>query len=126
MAVYGAVNSTPELDERIGTWLTLPEVADRMGVTISVVRRLVDDHDLLALRQGTPKVLRVPEVLFDGPHPLPDLRGTLTVLSDAGFGAAEALAWLTEPDDSLPGTPVEAIKAGRKTEIRRRAQALAF
>ena len=37
-----------------------------------------------------------------------------------------ALRWLLAPDETLPGTPVDALRAGRKTEVRRRAQALAF
>ena len=36
------------------------------------------------------------------------------------------MRWLFTPDDSLPGTPADALRAGRKTEVRRRAQALAF
>ncbi len=36
------------------------------------------------------------------------------------------LRWLFTPDDSLPGTPIDALRGGRKTEVRRRAQALAF
>ncbi|MFL6182385.1 MAG: Rv2175c family DNA-binding protein, partial [Actinomycetes bacterium] len=30
------------------------------------------------------------------------------------------------PDDSLPGTPMQALVENRHTEVRRRAQALAF
>ena len=54
---------------------------------------------------------------------LASLQGTLTVLSDAGFTDEAAIEWLFTPDDSLPGTPIEALRAGRKTEIRRRAAA---
>ena len=54
------------------------------------------------------------------------MAGTLTLLTDAGYTDEEALGWLFTPDPTLPGSPVEAMRAGRKTEIRRRAQALAF
>lgn len=54
------------------------------------------------------------------------LPGTLTVLLDAGYGDVESMRWLFTPDDSLPGSPIEAIKAGRHTEVKRRAQALGF
>ena len=54
------------------------------------------------------------------------LPGTLTLLSDAGFDDAAALRWLFTADDTLPGTPIQALRENRGTEIRRRAQALAF
>lgn len=114
-----------DLDALVGEWLTLPEVADRLGTDISRVRRLLDDGALLAVRRGRPKVLSVPAALVD-PEPLPELPGTLTVLRDSGFDTLASLQWLFTPDESLPGTPVENLRAGRKTEIRRRAQALAF
>jgi len=36
------------------------------------------------------------------------------------------LRWLFTADDSLPGTPIEAIAKRRSAEVNRRAQALAF
>ena len=52
--------------------------------------------------------------------------GTVTLLADAGFSNEDTLRWLFTEDPSLPGSPIEALRSGRKTEIRRRAQALAF
>lgn len=115
-----------DLDSLVGTWLTLPDVAERLSIDVSRVRRLIQDGYLAAVRRGERSVLSVPADLLIADQPLPELRGTLTVLADAGFGSEDALRWLFTPDDSLPGTPVEALRAGRKTEIRRRAQALAF
>ena len=48
------------------------------------------------------------------------------VLKDSGFSDEEAIVWLYTNDDSLPGRPIDALIDGRKTEIRRRAQALAW
>ncbi len=115
-----------DLDQLVGQWLTLPDVADRLGLDVGKVRRLVRDRYLVAVRRGERNVPSVPAALLEGGQPLPELRGTLTVLADAGFDDAAALQWLFTPDDSLPGTPIEALRGGRKTEIRRRAQALAF
>jgi Rv2175c C-terminal domain of unknown function/DNA-binding protein Rv2175c, wHTH domain len=114
------------LDELIGPWLTLPEVAEQLGLDVGKVRRLVRDRYLLAVRRGDPKVLSIPAALLRDGQPLPELRGTLTVLADAGFDDVAAMEWLFTPDESLPGAPVDALRAGRKTEIRRRAQALAL
>jgi hypothetical protein len=115
-----------DLDQLVGHWLTLPDVAEQLGVDVGRVRRLVQDRYLVAIRRGDPKVLSVPAALLHQGQPLPELPGTLTVLADSGFDDAAALQWLFTPDDSLPGTPIDALRAGRKTEIRRRAQALAF
>ena len=50
----------------------------------------------------------------------------LTLLHDAGYTPEEAYGWLTTVDDSLPGTPFQALHENRATEVKRRAQALAF
>ncbi|MFP5345813.1 MAG: Rv2175c family DNA-binding protein [Actinomycetes bacterium] len=114
-----------DLDDVISDWLSLPDVAAHLGTTLSRVRRMLDDRLLVAVRRGSPKVASVPRALVD-PEPLPELPGTLSVLMDSGFDLDEALRWLFTPDPSLPGTPLENLRAGRKTEVRRRAQALAF
>lgn len=114
-----------ELDDLVGPRLTLPEVADALGIEVTGVRRLIRDRDLVALRLGDPPRQRVPAALLPDGQPLQDLRGTLVVLSDAGFSDEEAVRWLFTADPSLPGRPIDALREGRKTEIRRRAQALA-
>jgi hypothetical protein len=119
------VDDIDALDALVPQWLTLPDVAARLGTDVSRVRRMVDDRLLVAVRRGKPRVLSVPALLVE-PEPMPELVGTLTVLADAGYSDTEALRWLFTPDESLPGTPVEAQRAGRKTEVRRRAQATAF
>ena len=110
----------------MGTWLPLPDVAERLGIEVGKVRRLIQDRNLVAVRVGERKVLCIPEAFVTDGQALPELRGTLTVLADSGYSDAEALRWLFTPDETLPGTPVVALREGRKTEIRRRAQALAF
>jgi len=119
----GAVD---DLEALVGTWLPLPDVAERLGIEVGKVRRLIQDRDLVAVRVGERKVLCIPEAFVTDGQALPELRGTLTVLADSGYSDAEALRWLFTPDETLPGTPVVALREGRKTEIRRRAQALAF
>lgn len=108
-----------------GGWLTLVDTAERLGVAVTRVRQWLREGRLLAERDEA-GVLRVPAAfLLDG-EILPGLPGTITVLRDAGFADSEALRWLFTPDDTLPGTPVEALRARRVHEVNRRAQALAL
>lgn len=104
-------------------WLTVPDLVDMLGIGPSRVRRLIEDRHLIAMRRDG--VLQVPaEFLRDG-EPMHELRGTLMVLGDAGFDDDEAMAWLLETDDTLDAAPIDALRAGRKAEVRRVAQALA-
>jgi hypothetical protein len=115
-----------DLDELVDSWLAVPDVAQRLGTDPGKVRRLLQDRALIGIRRGEPRTLQVPEALLQDGEPLPELRGTLSVLLDAGYSDDEALRWLFTPDDSLPGTPVASLRAGRRAEVRRRAQALGF
>ncbi|MCU1418313.1 MAG: DNA-binding protein [Schumannella sp.] len=106
------------------TWLTVPDLVDLLGISQSRVRRLFDERILLAVRVDG--VLRVPaDFILDG-EPLGDLRGTLMVLADAGFTDEEAMHWLLNDEESLGTTPIAALRARRKAEVRRVAQALGF
>ena len=110
-----------------------------MGTDLGRVRQLLHDRRIVGLRRGEPPVLRVPE-RFLVPTPeggwqvLATLQGTFVLLADAGYSDEEAVRWLLTPDGSLPGSgpspegpaPVDSLAAGHKTEVRRRAQALAF
>lgn len=104
-------------------WLTVPDLVELLGQTPSRIRRLIDDRHLLARRVDG--VLKVPSLFLRDGVPLPELHGTANVLSDAGFSDAEALDWLLDEEDSLGTTPIAALRAGRKAEVRRVAQALA-
>jgi hypothetical protein len=115
----------PVADGLVGDWLTIPEVVDRLGLQASRVRQLLRDRKLVAVQRpdGT---LCVPAAFLDGDHILKGLHGTLTVLFDCGFDEQESLRWLFTADDSLPGTPIQAMTEHRGTEVNRRAQALAL
>lgn len=115
-----------ELEELVPAWLTLPEVAERLSLPVSRARQLLKERQLLAVRRPESKVLSVPAAFLDGSQILKGLPGTLTLLADNRFSEEEALRWLFTPDESLPGTPVEALAQNRGTEVRRRAHALGF
>jgi hypothetical protein len=113
-----------QTDALVGEWLTLPEAAERLGLDLKRVKQLLRDHKLLGVQRESG--LSVPAAFISDGQPLKGLHGTLTVLADAGFGRAEGLRWLFTADDSLPGTPVQALAEHRVKEINRRAQALAL
>ena len=115
----------PVADDLVGEWLSLPEVAARLGLPVSRVKQLLRDRKLIAVtRSGGDRA--IPAAFIDGAQIVKGLPGTLTVLFDCGFGDIEALRWLFTADDTLPGTPIAALYARRGTEVNRRAQALAF
>ncbi len=104
-------------------WLTLPDLVSLTGEPLGRVRRLLDEKQLIGSRRdGT---FRVPSAFLVDGHPLGSLRGTIIVLQDAGFTDDEAIDWLLDEDDSIGVAPIEALRAGRKSEVRRVAQTLA-
>jgi hypothetical protein len=115
----------PETDALVGEWLSFPDVADRLGIPIGRVKQLLRDRKLLAVKRpdGTQAV---PAAFLDGNLVVKGLSGTLTLLFDCGFDELDVLRWMFTPDDTLPGTPIDALVKHRSTEVNRRAQALAF
>lgn len=105
-------------------WLTVPDVAERLGVPVNRVHQMLRDGALLAVRHDG--VLRVPAELVANRSVLKHLPGVLTLLHDAGYTDEEALRWLYDHDETLPGTPAAALADNRATEVKRRAQALGF
>ena len=104
--------------------LTPAEVAQALGVSPNRVRQLIRDGRLMAV-PGTGNS-RIPADFVQDGAVLKHLPGLLTVLRDGGFSDEEAFDWLFRDDETLPGTPVEALRGDRHTEVTRRAQALAL
>lgn len=105
------------------SWLTLPELVEVLGEPLGRVRRLLDDKHLIGSRREGP--LKVPSAFIVDGRPLASLRGTVIVLGDAGFSDDEAIDWLLTPEETIGVAPLEALRAGRKSEVRRVAQTLA-
>ncbi len=105
------------------SWLTLPDLVEVLGEPLGRVRRLLDDKHLIGSRREGP--LKVPALFIVDGRPLTSLRGTVIVLGDAGFSDDEAIDWLLSRDETIGARPIDALRAGRKTEVRRVAQTLA-
>lgn len=127
--MMSAVSDVPTAPDVLGpetAVLTLPAVAQRLGQPVTRVHQLLKEGQLVALRRDTVPVVPV-DFLADGePSIVKGLPGTLTVLHDAGFTDGEILRWLFTADESLPGTPIGALRSNRGREVKRRAQALAL
>lgn len=106
------------------TWLSVTDVCDRLSLTPGKVHRLVEDRALLGRKEDG--VFRIPDIFLVESTPVPDLKGTALVLIDGGFSPESALEWLVQPHDVLGTSPIDAIRNGRKTEVRRLAQTLAL
>ena len=104
--------------------LTPAEVADGLGVSANRVRQLLRENKLMAVPGSGNS--RIPADFLQDGAVLKHLPGLITVLRDGGYTDAEVFEWLFRADETLPGTPVEALRGDRHTEVTRRAQALAF
>ena len=118
--------TTPEVMALVGDWLTIPDIAETLDLKVTRVHNLIAERALLAVRDPETGVRKVPALFMREDRILESLKGTLSVLADAGFSDEETIVWLYTADDSLPGRPIDALIDGRKTEIRRRASALAW
>jgi hypothetical protein len=118
------VPDTPAAPPAGPTYVPVPDIAEALDIPVTRVHQLIRERQVLAVRQAG--VLRVPaEFILDG-EVVRGLAGTITLLTDTGFSDAEIIDWLWAADDSLPGRPIDALRANRGTEIRRRAQAAGF
>jgi len=105
-------------------WINLPDVSEKLDVSISKVHQMVRDGHLLAVRRDG--VLRIPAELVANSTVLKHLPGVLTLLRDAGYNDEEALGWLYAPDQALGGSAATALAGPQAREVKRRAQALGF
>ncbi|PYC87785.1 DNA-binding protein [Streptomyces tateyamensis] len=107
-------------------WTYLPDISERWGVQVTEVRQMVKDHKLIAVRRGPNNALQVPAAFIEDDGLVKHLAGTLTVLRDGRFTDEEILEWLFTEDPSLPGSPIQALRENRGTEVKRRAQAMSL
>lgn len=104
--------------------LTLADVAERLAVPRTRVSQMIKQGQLLGVRDGERWI--VPAEFLTGDAVVKGLPGTVQVLRDGGYADPEILRWLFTDDESLPGTPIGALRSDRGREVKRRAQAMAF
>lgn len=104
--------------------LSVPQVAEHLGVIVTKVHQWIRERQLIAVRRDG--ILRVPAGFVMDGEIVKGLPGTITLLTDAGYSDQEIIDWLHRADDSLPGTPVQALRENRGREVKRRAQVAGF
>jgi hypothetical protein len=114
----------PDVLEPDVTVLPIPDVARQLGLPVTRVHQMLRDGQLLGIRRHG--IVSVPADFLSGDAVVKGLPGTITLLRDAGYSAEEILRWLFTAEDSLPGTPIDALRTDRGREVKRRAQAMGF
>ncbi|WP_375487156.1 Rv2175c family DNA-binding protein [uncultured Jatrophihabitans sp.] len=106
--------------------LTFDEAANALGCRVTRVTQLVRDGQLVVARDPGSGRRGVPADMIQDGAVVKSLPAVITLLRDAHFADPEILDWLDREDESLPGSPLAALRANRGTEVKRRAQAAGF
>ncbi len=85
---------------------------------------LVRDGALLAVRIDGRR--GIPASFVQDGEIVKHLTAVITQLHDARYDDVEIVEWLHREDDSLPGSPIQALRENRGTEVKRRAQVAGF
>lgn len=105
--------------------LTFPQAAEILGVPVTRLHQFVRDGALVAVREGTgPRA--IPASFLEGAAIVKLLPSVIRLLRDAHFSDDEIVDWLFRADDSLPGTPIEALRRNHGREVTRRAQVAGY
>ena len=105
--------------------ICIPEAAQALGVPTTRIHQWIRDGALLAVRDESGE-RRVPAALIQGSAVVKGLSGVVTLLRDGGYADDEIVTWLFRSDDSLPGTPIQALRDNRGREVKRRAQVAGY
>ena len=117
--------ATMDLSTLVDEWVDWHAAAELLGVPVSRIRTMIREHELAAAVPVAGAGQRVPAAFFQDGLVVKGLPGLLTLMHDNGYDDREIIAWLFL-DDDYPGRPIDALRENRGTEVKRRAQAMAF
>lgn len=117
--------SEQDLSALVSQWLDWSEAARVLGVSPAKVRTMIREHELAAAVPVPGEGPRVPADFLQDGFVVKGLHGLLTLLHDAGYDDRECIAWLFL-DADIPGRPIDALRENRGSEVKRRAQAMAW
>jgi hypothetical protein len=105
--------------------LSFPQAADALGVPVTRVHQYIRDGFLVAVRSAEGR-RGVPALFVQDGEIVKSLRSVITQLRDAGFEDDEIVEWLFREDDTMAGTPIDALRANHGSAVRRRAQVAGY
>lgn len=109
-------------------WLTIPDVAESLDVSVTAVHEMIRVRELVAVRRGEGRTRQIPADFLESDgtrmRVIPALRGTLIMLVDARMNDEEAIDWLMSEHAELGSTPLAAMREGKRAPVRRAAQTL--
>ena len=109
-------------------WLTVPDVAEALDVSVTAVHEMIRVRELVAVRRGERQTWQVPadfiEIHDSRARIIPALRGTLILLGDLRLDHEESIEWLLTESEELGSTPLAALRQGKRAPVRRAAQTL--
>ncbi|WP_300388978.1 Rv2175c family DNA-binding protein [uncultured Nocardioides sp.] len=114
-----------DLSALVEDWLEWSEVAEQLGVSVGRVRTMIREHQLAAAVPWERAGQRVPALFIQDGEPVKGLPGLVTLMHDNGYDDREIIAWVFL-DADLPGRPIDALRENRGSEVKRRAQSMAF
>lgn len=97
----------------------VPDIAEALGVIVTKVHQLLRDRELISVRRADGVPVVPMQFIADG-EVVKGLAGTITVLTDAGYGDAEIIDWLFAVDGDE--SAMDELRSGRIKSVRRRAQ----
>jgi hypothetical protein len=109
-----------DVSDMVPEWVYLPDIAQRYDLPLSRVRRFVADRELLTHRVGPNRALAVPAGFLGADGPLPELKGTFTVLADGGMNDGEIIQDLVcRGVDCRPHRPQRLVRgSGEVRDVR--------
>jgi tagatose-1,6-bisphosphate aldolase non-catalytic subunit AgaZ/GatZ len=105
--------------------MSVPDAAQALGVPVTRIHQYVRDGHLVSVRNAE-GARCIPALLLQHGAILKSLPSVITQLRDARYSDDEIVEWLFRADDSLPGSPVDALRENRGSEVKRRAQVAGY
>ncbi len=101
--------------------ISFAEAAERLGVKVTRVHRLLNEHRLLALPDEQGKLQVVADSLLDTPEGwtlIERLPGTMLTLLDGGFTTQQATDWVLSSQPLLGDQrPLDLLRAGSHSKV---------
>jgi hypothetical protein len=105
--------------------VTFHAAADLLAMPLKRISQLISDGELIAVRDAD-GTRGIPADFIQDGAVVKALPAVIRLLRDARYEDGEIVGWLNRADDSLPGTPIQALRENRGREVKRRAQVAGF